>query len=333
MAISKCISSAVSSIGLTIVLALGPNAPAVADIANSEDHPAVGRYPGAEITWQRIDNFAQYRIPTGPVTGYRHIDTWIDVEGRVTRTFYELTGERTHAEVWANYRDALTDGGFEIIAQGLDPASNAEIGHRQWLSVYYRAVPFNAGGEPVSQLLAGKADQGGSGIVFGRRQRAEDTIYALVSLEQHDADTVAVLVDVVETKEAESGRVVADAEAIGRDIEDLGRVVLEGLYFDHDSDTLTAASAPALVEIARFLENAPDKGFYIVGHTDNVGTFAYNIDLSRRRAESVRSALVADYGIASERLQAHGSGPTSPVRSNSAETGRAANRRVELVER
>jgi len=252
---------------------------------------------------------------------------------RVTRTFYELTGVRTHAEVWANYRDALTDGGFEIIAQGLDPARNVEIGHRRWLDVYYRAVPFDAGGEPVNQLIAGNADQGGAGVVFGRRQRAEDTIYALVSLEQHDADTVAILVDVVETKTAETGRVVADAEAIGRDIEDQGRVVLEGLYFDHDRDTLTAESAPALAQIAKFLASAPDKGFYIVGHTDNVGTFAYNLDLSRRRAESVRRALIDDYGIAADRLHAHGSGPTSPRRSNAGDPGRAANRRVELVER
>jgi len=168
--------------------------------------------------------------------------------------------------------------------------------------------------------------------VFARRQRAEDTLYALVSLEQHDVDTVAILVDVVETKKVESGKVVADAEAIGRDIEDQGRVVLEGLYFDHDRDTLTAESQPALAEIVEFLEGVPDEAFYIVGHTDNVGTFAYNLDLSRRRAESVRRSLVDEYGIAPERLQAHGSGPTSPVRSNAADSGRAANRRVELVE-
>jgi len=310
-----------------------PLASAVADIPGSEDHPAVGRYPGAGITWQRVENFAQYRIPVGPVTGYRHIDEWIEAEGRVTRTFYELTGVRTHAEVWANYRDALTDGGFEIIAQGLDPAQNIEIGHRRWLEVYYLANPFNASGEAVEQLTSGNASQGGSGIVFGRRQRAEDTIYALVSLEQHDADTVAILVDVVETKAAETGQVVADAEAIGRDLKDQGRVVLEGLYFDHDRDTLTAESAPALAEIAKFLASAPDKGFYIVGHTDNVGTFAYNLDLSRRRAESVRRALIDDYDITADRLLAHGSGPTSPRRSNAGDAGRAANRRVELVER
>jgi len=320
------------ALGTIATITLLPLKVVLADIPDGNDHPAVGRYPGAEITWQQIENFAQHKIPTGPVTGYRHIDEWIETEGRVTRIFYELTGERTHAEVWANYRDGLTEGGFEIIAQGLDPARNVDIGHRRWLAVYYIANPFNAGGEPVDQLTQGKSDQGGSGVVLGRRQRADDTIYALVSLEQHDADTVAILVDVVETKAAESGRVLADAAAIGRDIEDQGRVVLEGLYFDHDRDTLTAESAPVLAEIAKFLEAIPDKAFYIVGHTDNAGTFAYNLDLSRRRAETVRRALIENYGVAGERLHAHGSGPTSPVLSNAAAAGRAANRRVELVE-
>ncbi len=316
-----------------MMMMLLPLVSAAADVPGSEDHPAVGRYPGAEIAWQRIDNFAQYRIPIGPVTGYRQIDDWIEAEGRVTRTFYELTGPRTHAEVWANYRDALSNGGFEIIVQGLDPARNVDVGHRRWLEVYYIANGFNASGEAVEQLTHGNASQGGSGIVFGRRQRAEDTIYALVSLEQHDEDTVAILVDVVETRAAESGQVIADAEAIGRDMEEQGRVVLEGLYFDHDRDTLTAESSPALAEIAKFLASTPDKRFFIVGHTDNVGTFAYNLDLSRRRAESVRGALIDDHGIQAERLHAHGSGPTSPVRSNAGDAGRAANRRVELVER
>ncbi len=304
----------------------------LADIPDSADHPAVSRYPGAEITWFRIDNFTPYRIPIGPVTGYREIDEWIDTEGRLTRIFYELTGERTHTEVWANYRDALVDAGFEIIAQGLDPARNVDIGHRRWLEVFYRANPFNVTGEPVNALTHGKSSQGGAGIVFGRRQRADDVLYALVSLEQDSAETVAILVDVIETRPVESGRVVADAEAIGRDISDQGRVVLEGLYFDHDQATLKPESETALIEIARFLNNNLNGRFYVVGHTDNSGSFSYNIELSRRRSEAVVNALVAQFNIDSARLQAHGSGPTSPVRSNSEDIGRAANRRVELVE-
>ncbi|HMK65664.1 MAG TPA: OmpA family protein, partial [Thermodesulfobacteriota bacterium] len=70
---------------------------------------------------------------------------------------------------------------------------------------------------------------------------------------------------------------------------------------------------------------------YIVGHTDNVGTFDSNVKLSQARAASVVSALVNKQGIAALRLIPFGAGPTSPVASNKDEKGRAQNRRVELV--
>jgi outer membrane protein OmpA-like peptidoglycan-associated protein len=72
---------------------------------------------------------------------------------------------------------------------------------------------------------------------------------------------------------------------------------------------------------------------YVVGHTDSVGDFDYNIDLSRRRATAVVEVLVAQHGIDRGRLEPHGVGPLVPVSSNTSEDGRAKNRRVELVER
>lgn len=71
--------------------------------------------------------------------------------------------------------------------------------------------------------------------------------------------------------------------------------------------------------------------FYVVGHTDNAGTLAHNMDLSQRRAEAVVHKLVTDYDIAAEHLAAVGVGPVAPVASNNADEGRALNRRVELV--
>ena len=99
------------------------------------------------------------------------------------------------------------------------------------------------------------------------------------------------------------------------------------------SATLMAASKPALDEIAKLLETLDGKRFYVVGHTDSTGTHAYNMKLSSDRALAVRAALVQDYGIASDRLEAAGVGPLVPVFTNASEGGRASNRRVELVER
>jgi len=304
------------------------------DVEGASDHPAVSRYPGAVIEWYKVENYMPYRVPTGPVTGYRYIDEWIDTEGRVTRIFYSIKGERTHSEVWKNYKDALTEGGFEIIVEGLFPASNVrgDIGGGSWQGVFYAANPWNESG-PVAKLVAGTSSSGGTGVVIGTKERAEDTIYAVVSLEQHSSEEVAVLVDIVETKEAETGLVVADAEAMGEDMKEFGRTVLEGLFFDHDKATLTAESKPALDEIAKFLQGAGETAFYVVGHTDSTGTFAYNMKLSADRAAAVRAALVEDYDIASERLQAAGVGPLSPVFANASEGGREKNRRVELVEK
>jgi len=135
------------------------------------------------------------------------------------------------------------------------------------------------------------------------------------------------------SKKAETGLVAANAEAMGKDIEELGRTVLDGLQFEHDSATLMAESKPALEEIAKLLKSLGDKTFYVVGHTDSTGTYAYNMALSADRAMAVREALIEGYGIAPARLVSAGVGPLTPVFANSSEGGRSSNRRVELVER
>jgi len=79
------------------------------------------------------------------------------------------------------------------------------------------------------------------------------------------------------------------------------------------------------------LQAKPNLKIYVVGHTDNVGSFEHNIKLSKDRADSVVKELVSKYSINASRLQAFGVGPTSPAASNQTEEGREKNRRVELV--
>jgi len=71
---------------------------------------------------------------------------------------------------------------------------------------------------------------------------------------------------------------------------------------------------------------------YVVGHTDMIGEFEYNMGLSLKRAQAVVKTLVNKYGIAAGRLVGKGAGPLCPVGSNNNESGRTLNRRVELVE-
>lgn len=304
------------------------------DAPGCADHDALERYPESILEWCKTSNYLPFKIPVGPVTGYRTIDEWLETEGRVTRNFYSLTGGlRTHTEVWKNYQDALITAGFEILVEGLVVESNLQrsFGGGSWLDVYYRENPWGDQG-PVDKLTAGTSSSGGTGAVFAKKDRAQDTIYVLVTLEQHSSDEVAALVTVVETKKAETGLVIANAEAMGKDIVELGRTVLKGLFFDHDKATLTDASKPALEEVANFLATDPTKKFYIVGHTDATGTYAYNMKLSSDRATEVRRVLIQVYGTAPDRLIAAGVGPLVPVYSNESSSGREENRRVELVE-
>ncbi len=315
---------------------LGVVAPAMAqDATGCKDHPAVSRYPGTALEWCVIENYLPYKFPMGPVSGYRTIGKNEDIAGRVTRNFYSYKGDdRTHAEVWKNYSDAMKAAGFEIIGEGMVPASNQkpEIGGGGWQSVALKNNAWSKGGA-VGKMVSGTSSSGGTGAVLARKVRADDTLWVAIYVEQHSNNEVAMLVDLIETKSADTGLVTANAEAMGKDLAEYGRTVIEGLMFDHDKATLTVESKPALDEAAKLLKSMGSKAFYIVGHTDSAGTYSYNTKLSSDRAETVRRTLVDDYGIDTKRLQAVGVGPVSPVFTNSSDGGKSKNRRVELVER
>lgn len=127
--------------------------------------------------------------------------------------------------------------------------------------------------------------------------------------------------------------IVADAASLANSIKTTGKVALYGIYFDTGKADVKAESEPCLKEIANLMQTDVKLKLLVVGHTDNVGTFEGNILLSRQRAEAVVKTLVSKYGVDASRLLGCGAGPMAPVDSNKTETGRAQNRRVELVER
>jgi flagellar motor protein MotB len=104
------------------------------------------------------------------------------------------------------------------------------------------------------------------------------------------------------------------------------------IYFDFDRDTLRPESEPVLKEMAEILSQHPDWKFSLTGHTDNIGPFAYNLDLSNRRAAVVKRTLIERYHVAPDRLTTQGFAYTRPLQSNSTRQGRVHNRRVELVD-
>ena len=126
--------------------------------------------------------------------------------------------------------------------------------------------------------------------------------------------------------------VIADPDAMASDINTTGRVAIYGIYFDHDSYAVKSESEPALKAIAKMLKANKNLNVYVVGHTDATGGPAYNLELSRKRAQAVADKLVDEYGIFQERLKAEGVGLLSPISSNRTEEGKKLNRRMELVE-
>ena len=92
-------------------------------------------------------------------------------------------------------------------------------------------------------------------------------------------------------------------------------------------------SDPTLKEISKLLSENPRLNLYVVGHTDNVGDYNYNMKLSQARADAVVKTLVSKYNVDKKRLTPAGVGPLSPVTTNDTEEGKAKNRRVELIKK
>jgi len=132
-------------------------------------------------------------------------------------------------------------------------------------------------------------------------------------------------------KQVMAQQVVADAKTMATDISTSGKVAIYGIYFDFNKADVKPESESTLKEITKLLQQDAKLKLYVVGHTDSVGGFDYNMKLSQQRAEAVVKELVSKYKVDGSRLKALGVGPAAPVTSNDTEEGKAKNRRVELV--
>lgn len=107
-------------------------------------------------------------------------------------------------------------------------------------------------------------------------------------------------------------------------------VTLPDILFDFDRASLKPQARSTLAKLAGVLQLVPDVDLEIEGHTDSTGTEAYNLDLSRRRAESVERFLAGE-GVSPRRMSSRGFGEERPIADNDTVEGRSRNRRVEIV--
>lgn len=107
-------------------------------------------------------------------------------------------------------------------------------------------------------------------------------------------------------------------------------VLPEGILFATDSAAVSGVAQGDLYAVAQNLNQYPNSRVQVVGHTDDTGSAAHNMELSQRRARSVAGILTAG-GVAPARISTVGRGENQPVASNSSDAGRAQNRRVEIL--
>ena len=168
--------------------------------------------------------------------------------------------------------------------------------------------------------------------LLAQRSAPGGDVYVLLYAMQETNYPTAVFQRTVELKPMQGAQVnVLDAAALQRGLEADGKVAVYGVHFDTAKAEVKPDSKASLDEMAKLLAKNPGMKVYIVGHTDNTGTLAANLDLSQKRADAVAKALASTYKVEPQRLAARGVASLAPVASNSGEEGRARNRRVELV--
>ena len=273
--------------------------------APKQGHPLIPAYPGStKGAGVQVVAFDEFDIPTGPTKDGKFPKTE-HVEGKLTTFGYGTPQGRSTLEVFRNYEAALKAAGFTTLFTCRGDQCGSQVG--------YRALGYIPNGDDARYLAA-------------RLARPEGDVYVALHVQP-----LATRFVVVESKPMETGLVKISADALTKDIGSVGHVAGDDILFYTGQAAVKPESAAALAEIARMLAASPALTVHVVGHTDNVGALAQNLDLSKRRAQAVVTARTTSHKVAAARLRADGVGPLAPVASNDTDAGRAKNRRVELV--
>jgi len=282
------------------------------DVAGAKDFPGIGRFGGSVISGYQVKDFDAARIQAAPFKNDKPPDA-PRLEGRISRIAYRTNPGPSILEVSRNFETQLTKAGFEtLLACDTDACGG---------------IPFTEAIDalPIPQMWV---DGFNYHYFAGRKADGGRETYASVVVSENNKEIYAQLI-VAELGAIENKMV--DAAAMAKGLGDTGHIALYGIYFDTDKAVIKPESRPTLEQIAKLLAGQPQLNVFIVGHTDSQGTFDYNLDLSRRRAEAIAQELVKSYRIAQPRLRTAGVGLLAPIGSNATEAGRALNRRVELV--
>lgn len=304
-----------------------------ADAPGCKDPVGLQRFEGSSLVQCEGRDFAEYVLPAGKLVSWDYsagrpsFAAKLDVEGRSTANIYFVPKGPSSAEVFRNYKLDLEAKGFKAIYE----AKGHEFGLDQG-----RVFENNGPGEQ----LFGYSAETSRYISAVKDEGTRKTYVSLYVIDYQggvhrklkaEVGQVLVRLDTIVAGELAERMETVTASQMEKSIAETGRVTLYGILFDFNKADLKPQSRPALDEIAKYLKADPSRKLHVVGHTDAVGGFDFNIKLSQARANAVAAALIRDYAIASDRLRGNGVGFLAPIATNGSDDGRAKNRRVELV--
>ncbi|MBF8221096.1 OmpA family protein [Halomonas sp. 328] len=299
---------------------------AQADIDGAYDHAEIPRVAGSSIVYFDRSEYDRVSIPTGPYDG-NAIESVETLEGEVLSLSYTFDNpDITPLQVERNYRQALEERGFET----LYAASNEALSGGTGRLFFNHAGLFSRGARSCCHFASGDRE-----IRYLAARSADGSVLVgIAAFNARRVDGAAVSMTVVTADEMDTAMdhrpLTADEMASGL-IED-GRVAVQDILFEHDSAAILPDSANALATISGLMEARAGLHLLVVGHTDNTGSYDYNLQLSMARASAVMDYLIDRHAVSGDRLQAAGAGMMAPITTNRTEEGRRLNRRVELVE-
>lgn len=289
------------------------------DKAGSKDHPLISRYEGFHISGYQDTEFDRYILPLGPGKD-RVLTDSKTLEGRVIKISYQNTAEQRPSlfQLVRNFELAFESKNAELV-YSCDAAECGKSSDDLFV-ITAEANRFLNGfmrfGEHAYRVYQFGSDGKNYYAALFFRGEKNQMLYELhvIELEEMATDKVTIA-------------------NIGESIENAGKMAFYGILFDFGKSSLQADSYEEVRLIAEYLREHSDEQFYLVGHTDNVGQYQTNLSLSEARAETVIGVLTNQYRIPDSQISAVGVGPVAPVASNASDSGRAQNRRVELVKR
>lgn len=197
------------------------------------------------------------------------------------------------------------------------------------------ALAGGALGAGLGAIVGNQVGNPGAGVAIGAAAGAigGGLIGHSVDQQQDDIDRDNERLAQNERTIEENRRLLEELRARGIDVRTTNRGVVANLpdvLFQFGKSSLTSSARRAVSDIARVIKSAPNRRVAVEGHTDSVGSVAYNEHLSRDRARAVADSLV-ESGVNGRRISTHGFGESRPIASNASDEGRRRNRRVEVI--